>query len=665
MKEKGGGKRKLFFTLVSIGVILLAGVIPRIIYLMELRENPSYLGPGIDAAYHHYWAGGLATGKWSVPAGRDDPEIWRHPFYRPPGYPYFLSVIYRLAGMGPLTPRLFQSVLGLAAVLAAWWISRSWFGETAGFFAGLLMATYWIFIYFEGELLGVSITVLLSCFLLLTLSKAARRSSPVLGLTAGLLLGVYMLFRPNIALFLPVALVWLLVAIRGCLLSRKLLISGLIVLGTILPLIPVASRNYVVSGELVPLGTNLGISIGVANNPYSDGTTHTIPEIGEIGTPFDWPRIVRGMERRRNLEPGSLAHRAASGILVKQSLSWIKEDPYGFLSLLGRKAKFFWGPREVRNIRELELERLDSPVLSFLPMSWSWVLALAVIGMVSLFAGTERGNPRRRYGILAGLFILTYFFSIWPFAVAGRYRVPVIPAMLILGSIVPARFLVLFRKRYFTRLVLWIAAVVILVILFSLDFTSYEVAPEKWHNDRGIAYFAAENYPSAIHEFREALLVSPGYAAALTNLGVTQHKMGDISGAIESYRKALKFKSSARTHRNLAQAFQAADRRDEAIEQYKLALERDPAYTQVRVEYARALEEAGRFEDAAEQYQHILSSRPDDTGSRNAMGIVMVKMGKNMEALREFEKVLATDPSDNIARHNCEEIIKLLGEPAR
>jgi len=592
-------------------LVLLGALVPRVFYLRELPANPGYLGPGIDGAYHLYWARGLATGVWQAPEGRDDPEVWRHPFYRPPGYPYLLAGVFQLFGLHPLAPRVFQSLLGLAAALAIWRLGRAWFSEAAGLAAGLLTSVSWVLVYFEGELIGVSATVLLTVLLLNALTRASR-PSPGAGLVAGLGLGIFALFRGNVLLFAPAAAAWLLGALRS---RRALAVVALFGAGTLLPLVPGAVRNWRLSGEFVPLATNFGISLGVANNEFSDGTTHHIPGIGEIGTPFDWPRIVRNLEMDRGMSPGSLSHRAASGILAEDALAWIKTNPGKFLVLLGRKALFFWGPREVRNVREIELERFHSPVLSALPLNWPLALALGLAGFALAFADSGRGDPRRRFAVLGGIFVVVYFLSVWPFAVAARYRVPVLPVLLVLGGNAAAGLIGFFRSRRWGALAGWGGGILLFWGLFSLNPTGYDVSPEKWHNDRGLSYFASGRFREAVGEFEEAVLIAPGYADSLVNLGVARQKLGDVPGAIESYRRALRFKDSARVRRNLAEALIVTGRLDEALPELSRALSLDPAYTRIRREYARALAAAGHEEEAAEQFRLILELEPGDPES--------------------------------------------------
>ena len=65
----------------------------------------------------------MATGDWTAFQGREDPQIYRYPYYRPPGYAFFLALIYRGCGLGSLAPRLFQIGLGLLSALFSYLVT--------------------------------------------------------------------------------------------------------------------------------------------------------------------------------------------------------------------------------------------------------------------------------------------------------------------------------------------------------------------------------------------------------------------------------------------------------------------------------------------------------------------------------------------------------------
>ncbi|MDP8235022.1 MAG: glycosyltransferase family 39 protein, partial [Candidatus Erginobacter occultus] len=189
-------------------VPLAVALLSRGIYLAEIRDTPEFSHPGLDAAYHIYWARGLAEGDWTAFEGREDPQLYRFPYYRPPGYAFFLTLVFRFCGYAPLWSRLFQFGLGLGSVLLVSRLGRRFFDDLTAFLAALGTAVYWIFIYYEGELVGVAWAVFLILFFAELLARAAVRGKFIFYLLAGAILGVLVLFRPNALLLFPAGVVW-------------------------------------------------------------------------------------------------------------------------------------------------------------------------------------------------------------------------------------------------------------------------------------------------------------------------------------------------------------------------------------------------------------------------------------------------------------------------
>ena len=126
------------------------------------------------------------------------------------------------------------------------------------------------------------------------------------------------------------------------------------------------------------------------------------------------------------------------------------------------------------------------------------------------------------------LFIITYFLSVLPFTAAARYRLPVLPGLLLFASIAICRLVSFGLRRRFAPLALWGTVTVVLLVLASFNLAGYRSSPAKWHYDRGVAY-SAEGAPSrAGAEYRRALELEPGYASAHINLGALLLEEGEV-----------------------------------------------------------------------------------------------------------------------------------------
>ncbi|MDZ4200112.1 MAG: glycosyltransferase family 39 protein, partial [Kiritimatiellia bacterium] len=184
--------------LAGLGLILAISTLIRVLFLLELERAPEIHGPRLDGLYHHYWASALVTGDWTPPEGEADPRIRTLSYFRPPGYPWFLALVYTAAGSpSSLAMRISQMILGLGSIFLTCRLGTRIQGAAAGLAAAALLAGIWTPLYFEGRWLE---TAPLTFLLLLTLEFAQQithHPSSLRYAGAGLALGLAGWFRPN------------------------------------------------------------------------------------------------------------------------------------------------------------------------------------------------------------------------------------------------------------------------------------------------------------------------------------------------------------------------------------------------------------------------------------------------------------------------------------
>jgi len=163
------------WVLVALLVILAMGGTLRGLYLAEFSKTPDFRVPFADADFHNYWARGLAFGSWAPPFYEVDPHIREIPYFRPPGYAYFLAAVYKLTGPSYFGPRVVQMALGLLNAFLAFLLARRHFGNFAGLVLAGLMATFWPFIYTETDFEEPVVSVFLLLTLALVLTRWAAR----------------------------------------------------------------------------------------------------------------------------------------------------------------------------------------------------------------------------------------------------------------------------------------------------------------------------------------------------------------------------------------------------------------------------------------------------------------------------------------------------------
>jgi len=652
--------------------ILLVGLSLRAAYLGEIVRGPDFDSPGVDAGFHDYWARGLAFGDWPRRGGGSDPRIGSTPFLRPPGYPYFLALIYKLTGPGYLAPRVIQMALGLVNCALAFWLARRWFGRGVGLLLAGFMACYWIFIYYEGQLHEPVLLVFLLLSLAGGLGLWAEKLTLRYALAAGLLLGLAALTRPNALLFLPVALAWGgRVAYRRCP-GRRLCAAGItFVVGAAAAIAPAALRNYLVARESVLISANAGINLLIGNHEKADGFfVGQILDLGQFRTCYDYPRLIENLEAQQGR---AFTYSQASSYFAGQALGFMRHHPGRVLQLTLKKAWLFWGPREISHNQEVHYEREFSGVLGRVPGSFSGVAGLFVVGLL-LWAGQRRRRKKSlpvgpspvegqaRMAALVLLIVLVYFVSYLPFFNTALYRVPVIPFLLLFGAygvVSIGRFAV---AGEFRRTAAWVLLALVLYWLAGRSLLPYQPDLAKWYFNRGAAYSRKGEYEPAISEYNRAITIRPSFFEARVSLGWSLLERGRLAESIEQFQEALRLRpDSLEAHQRLAGAYMKSGSVVQAARHYSAALELDPADAVLRTKLGVAWLRLGQEDRAAGEFEQAVRLGTTDPLAHASLGTRSQKDGRLEEAIAHFTEAVRLDPRWAEARFRLAAALERVG----
>jgi len=682
-----------------LGGILLAALLLRIGYLAEAADTPEFAAPAFDGAFHDYWARALASGDWSPPEGYSDPRIDDTPYFRPPAYPYLLAAVYRVAGHDYLAPRIVQTLLGLANCVLAFLLGRKVFGRGVGLLTAGLMACYWIFIYFEAELLAPVLLVLLALLLMHVLLRWTQRPTWGNTLLGGLVHGLFALARPNALILVPGVVLWawwLGWRRKG---GRRFLLPLIgYPIGLIVAIAPATIRNYAVARDAVLITSNAGVNLYIGNNEVTDCVTAEIPILSELAgltgwTCFDQPAIARGVSQ---LEGRPLQASEVSDFFRRQALEYMTAHPGRVLRLAFEKALLFWGPAEISNNKEIHYERAFSGVLRFLP-TFSMVLALAVAGLALLIRDLRVQGKAADHGgtdhalrleacVLFVLFVGSYFVSFLPFFIAGRYRVPIIPFLLLFGAYGLQRIGLLAGQRRYAPAAAWLGVAVATWVVVSRPYISYTPDLGLYHYGRGVAYRKLDRMDLAIDEFRRAIEATPRPSPlAYNNLGAALADRNQLEPAIAAFRTALEINPDYfEAHQNLATALvrqkrvpaalpsfqQMARIRPDDLEarynsgtillgqqQYQQAVVHlteavriQPDHFWAHYNLAKALTGLGRTDEALTRYLQAIRINPDLVPARLAAARLLAARGDRDAALEQLQEVLRREPQNTAAR---------------
>ncbi len=660
-------------------VVLLVAAIFRLAFFIEKKNDPEFRHANVDAMYHEYWAEGIVTGQWHPPHDLVNPHIESNPYFRPPGYPYYLSLVYRVFGKSTLLPRILQLLLGIFSCGLLFLLTREIFNEQIAFISGLLMAVYWAFPFFEKELREVSLLVFTLPLLLLCLIKIVKRPKTWKLIGCGLLMGYIIITRPNFLLFFPVAVIWLYFRLESLNKRKKILFTSIFLLCTLIPIASVTVRNAVTGKDFVLISSNGGINLYVGNNPHATGNTIALPpEIPLFRNAFMYPQIVEYIEK---VEGKKIKHSQASTYFTGKALEYIKENPGRTIAMMLKKAAMFIGGVEIPSERDLTAERQRSRVLNILPLNFAFIFSLALVGIV-LFFTTSRQKANQT-AILVLLLVGVYYLSYLPFFVTSRFRMSIIPFLIIFAGLTVVTIYRYFTAKQIKKAVVLLFIVIAVFLLDSVNYFGFKRDLGKAEFDRALAFQRAKNNTAAIAGYLKAVKIKPDYPDAYNNLGNLYRETGKTAVAIENYLKAIHYAPDHYfANLNLGQIYHTASEWDKAATYYERALAIRPSeylYNILSNTYfknnklkeakdllGRAMTAYGRkaqflnnlgilyvFEKnmvmAEKTFLEITNQYPGDVQARVNLGRLYFSQNLPGKAKEQFEKALVLEPGNKTA----------------
>jgi tetratricopeptide (TPR) repeat protein len=604
--EAGNGRAADFLL---PGILLLAFCV-RVIYVMQSRSNPFFADPDMDALYHTDWARAIAAGR----------EFIEGPYFRAPLYPWFLGLCFRLFGENFLVPRLIQAGFGTATVGLTWLIGREAGGRPVAALAALGMAVYRIAVAFDGELLIETLYVPL-CLLALWLTlRLWRRPGPAATFLAGVAWGVAALVRPNHLALMPLLAVWVFALARPSR-RRALAATGALALGTVLPILPVTARNLVVGHDLVLVSSQGGVNFWIGNNPKADGTLAVVP-----GTRSDWwggyhdSRALAEAEAGRPLKPSEVSRHYA-----RKAWAFIAGEPRRAASLMLWKLRLFWTAFELGNNQAEEFLALRyGPVLRWFPLGFGVVAPLGLLGLLLSVRNGLRLAPLIAYLIVSTAVVVFFFVN-------ARYRLPVVPVLLVFGAMAVLDLFRAVRERRWRRLA---AAAVFLVPAFA----------------------AVNTVPS---------IVDTTEASGLNNLAVVHIRRGELDRALALLREAVALQPARPDiRRNLGKALVASGRTEEGLTELTAALRRKPDDVEAMDTLGEQYLRLGRFEEAEAVARQSVARAPAAALGHYHLGQALLQTGRLPAAEAPLRRAVELAPGSFNGVYSLASLLERVGRPA-
>jgi protein O-mannosyl-transferase len=154
-----------------------------------------------------------------------------------------------------------------------------------------------------------------------------------------------------------------------------------------------------------------------------------------------------------------------------------------------------------------------------------------------------------------------------------------------------------------------------------------------------------EAYASDLGLWTDTVAKRPDNANARNNLGLALFRDGRTEEAMTQYRAALEIQPVyPGVLNNLGNALDLEGRTQEAIVQYEAALRIEPGFAAAHYNLAKALARAGRTPEAIEQFGEALRIGPDHADGHAGLGEALLRSGRTAEAIAQFEAALRISP---------------------
>jgi 4-amino-4-deoxy-L-arabinose transferase-like glycosyltransferase len=570
-------------TVAGLAAVFALALVVRLAVLHQLSPLTLFQHPLLDSGEYLEWARRIAAGDFSWPA------------YAPhgPGYPFFLGGLLWLFGGSLDSVRIAQAIVGAAACVLVADIGRRIFSRTAGVVAGVVCALYGPLVLNDISLLAEA--VLLPLLILVMWLLVLRRRLPVRTILLGALTGLAILVRPTaIALLVPCAVdAW-----RSAGPTPRRLARLVVVLAACaVVVLPVALENRAKSGSLMIQGYG-GMNLFLGNDPAGTGLA-----TARLGA--GWDRLAAAAIR-----DGVTISSDQDAYYLRKTVRAVAAHPGQWFRLIAGKALWLVQADEVRDTHSYYFFTDASMVLRWLP-GFGAVFPLAIVGLVIAFRRSD-GRPW-----LLISYLLAFALTCIVFVVGSRYRLPLVPALVVLASLPITTVIDRGRARPFAAAIrpavgygFLLAACIVLANLRT-DPGSHNLS-EEWALT-GRALMLEGRCTEAVTAFQQALQADRRSGYAWDGLGACAFEANDLDQADRAFRNAVAADAdNAEAHYHIGVVQERRGAYESALEQYRRAMQISPLTPSFMRASARVLMATGALPEAAAWYGKALSLQPDD-----------------------------------------------------
>jgi Tfp pilus assembly protein PilF len=607
-----------------IGIVICA-LLLRLLYLKQMTATPIFHGLVVDAEKFDGLALKILGGDFTH----------KEFIYLNPLYPFFLTLIYFIGGHSQLSVLCTQAVIDSLSCILLYYSASTLFNKAVGIIAAITYACYGLAIFYTGTILAPTLVIFLSLAFIASLLPGEKRK-PYALFFSGILFGLVVAARPNVILFLFFLPLWFFTVLKNKLgISTSIRRLSLFLVGFLAVLSLIAVRNYSIEKSFSPFSVQGGINFYIGNNPEATGTFMT-PH-GLSSSPIEQVKTsIRYAEKQlgKTLTPFQ-----ASRYWLSKGLTFIKNNPLDAFSLYMIKCAFFWRKEELPLNIDYSLSRTLLPIFRLPFITFGIIAPFALLGIIlSLKKKTEP--------LLVLLFMVSLVLSVTIFFVTARYRMPIVPFLIICSSYALYSLGKMLRAKETKGIILYGTFLIVSFIGINYDFTFFSrPSPAKHYSNLGMVYSRQGKSDEALSVLKRALSIDPNCFEAHFNLGNVYREKGAFNEAVDAYKKTLQINPDfAEAHNNLGMTYGKKGLLDEAISEFNSALTINPTLVDAHYNRGTAYGKQGRLEKALSDFREELVMHPDNAKAHFNLGMVYLKKGMRDEAIAQFKRAITIDP---------------------
>ncbi|MDD3642455.1 MAG: tetratricopeptide repeat protein [Candidatus Krumholzibacteria bacterium] len=604
-------------------LILAVAFAVRLVYVLGLRGTP----PGelllIDSETYDRLARALLGG------GIEGEEAYAVNVL----YPYFLAGVYAVAGGAKIAVLVAQAMLDSLTCVLIFLAATRLAGRATALVCAGIAVLYAPLVAYSGAILTPTLVTFLAALALFLLVIYQERPSWRTALAGGAVIGLATLGRGNHLLLVPLCGVFFFLAAG----SRKTALRhwGALALGALLVIAPFNLRNYLVARQWVPVAANYA-AFYIGHNPEATGL-YAMPSFTESAR-FDsevWG--TRDAVARKLGRPVTLAE--SSRYLLMEGVRYAAAHPLEELRLAARKFHFFWNRTEPPTNLSYYFAREFSPLLRGLPLDFGIVGPFVLLGL-----WLSRREPRRF--VLLWIFVAVNLLTALLFFVSAEYRLPMLPAAIVLAGYALVRLVRAVRTRPSPGMPVALAVLAAAALFVNIrpPILQRQSLLRVDYLNFGRLYLDRGEHERARFLFGRSLAIDPNYALAYESLAELSRREGDDSAALQYAQRAWQLGASS------AQGARTPEAEDDAPLAPAPAGPAGPSPLQDRILELGALYKAGRWSEAREGFQALLGDAwaHGDTAlaiqMQNNVGLCYFKIGDLARAEEAFCRIIDLSP---------------------